>query len=63
MGVAEFLAKNKSNLKGKVVFIFQPAEEGPPEGGGGAEMMLAEGSLIDINRKISTVKHLMAFFQ
>ena len=26
------------------MFIFQPAEEGPPEGeGGGAEMMLAEG--------------------
>ena len=44
MGVAEFLAKNKSSLKGKVMFIFQPAEEGPPEGeGGGAEMMLAEG--------------------
>ena len=44
MGVAEFLAKNKSDLKGTVMFIFQPAEEGPPEGeGGGAEMMLAEG--------------------
>ena len=44
MGVAEFLAKNKSSLKGTVMFIFQPAEEGPPEGeGGGAEMMLAEG--------------------
>ena len=44
MGVAEFLAKNKAYLKGKVMFIFQPAEEGPPEGeGGGAEMMLAEG--------------------
>ena len=44
MGVAEFLAKNKAHLKGKIMFIFQPAEEGPPEGeGGGAEMMLAEG--------------------
>ena len=30
MGVAEFLAKNKANLKGDVVLIFQPAEEGPP---------------------------------
>jgi amidohydrolase len=44
MGVAEFLAKNKEQLKGNILLIFQPAEEGPPEGeGGGAEMMLAEG--------------------
>src|SRR4051812_10341622 len=32
MGVAEILAKNKSELKGTVKFIFQPAEEGPPAG-------------------------------
>ena len=44
MGVAEFLAKNRRFLKGNVLLIFQPAEEGAPEGeGGGAEMMLAEG--------------------
>lgn len=44
MGVAEYLAKNKSQLRGKVMFIFQPAEEGPPEDeGGGAKMMLEEG--------------------
>ena len=44
MGVAEFLAKNKSELKGNVMLIFQPAEEGPPEDeGGGAKMMLQEG--------------------
>ena len=44
MGAAEFLAKNRRALKGNVLLIFQPAEEGPPEGeGGGAEMMLAEG--------------------
>jgi amidohydrolase len=44
MGVAEFLATNKDKLKGNIMLIFQPAEEGPPEGeGGGAEMMLAEG--------------------
>lgn len=28
MGVAEILSKNKSELKGSVKFIFQPAEEG-----------------------------------
>ena len=44
MGVAEFLTQNKSELAGNVLLIFQPAEEGPPEGeGGGAKMMLEEG--------------------
>ena len=44
MGAAEFLAKNRQNLKGNIMLIFQPAEEGAPEGeGGGAEMMLSEG--------------------
>jgi amidohydrolase len=44
MGVAEFLSQNKDKLKGKVMLIFQPAEEGPPEGeNGGAKMMLEEG--------------------
>ena len=44
MGVAEFLARNKKHMKGKVMLIFQPAEEGPPEGeNGGAKMMLEEG--------------------
>ena len=35
MGAAEFLAKNRRALKGNVLLIFQPAEEGPPEGEGG----------------------------
>ena len=44
MGVAEVLSKNKAQLKGSVLFVFQPAEEGAPEGEeGGAEMMLSEG--------------------
>lgn len=44
MGVAEFFAKHKDQIKGSIVFIFQPAEEGPPEGeNGGAKMMLEEG--------------------
>jgi amidohydrolase len=46
MGVAEILAKNKSDLKGTVKFIFQPAEEGPPAGEeGGAPLMIKEGVL------------------
>ncbi len=46
MGTAEILAANKADLKGTVKFIFQPAEEGPPEGEeGGAELMVKEGVL------------------
>lgn len=46
MAVAEILSKNKSELKGTIKFIFQPAEEGPPEGEeGGADLMVKEGAL------------------
>jgi amidohydrolase len=48
MGVAEALASQKENLKGDVLFIFQPAEEGAPEGEeGGAQLMLKEGIFKD----------------
>ena len=44
MGVAEALASMKADLPGEVLFIFQPAEEGPPDGEeGGAEEMLRQG--------------------
>lgn len=44
MGTAEVLAGMKDKLKGTVVFIFQPAEEGPPAGEeGGAPVMVKEG--------------------
>lgn len=44
MGVAESLVKVKDSLAGDVMFIFQPAEEGAPEGEeGGAELMLKQG--------------------
>lgn len=53
MGVAEFLAKNKDQLKGNVMLIFQPAEEGPPEGeNGGAKMMLEEGIFDKYNPEV-----------
>lgn len=46
MGVAEILSEMKSDLKGTVKFIFQPAEEGTPKGEeGGAELMTKEGVL------------------
>lgn len=46
MGVAEVLASMKKDLKGTVKFIFQPAEEGAPNGEeGGAYLMVKEGVL------------------
>ncbi len=48
MSVAEILAGMKNELKGTVKFVFQPAEEGPPEGEeGGAPLMIKEGVMDD----------------
>ena len=48
MGVAEVLASVRDRLPGTVVFLFQPAEEGAPEGeDGGAGLMIEEGALSD----------------
>ena len=58
MGVAEFLAKNKDQLKGNVMLIFQPAEAGPPEGAnGGATMMLEEGIFETYDPEVIFVLH------
>jgi amidohydrolase len=44
LGVAEALVKMKDTLPGQVLFVFQPAEEGPPDGErGGARVMLEQG--------------------
>src|SRR3954464_5607254 len=46
LGVAEVLAGVREELPGTVVFLFQPADEGAPEGEeGGAELMVKEGAL------------------
>ena len=44
MGAAQVLTEMKDNLTGKIVFVFQPAEEGAPPGEeGGAKLMVKEG--------------------
>jgi len=44
MSVAEILSSVKTELKGTVKFVFQPAEEGAPQGEeGGAALMVKEG--------------------
>ena len=46
MGVAEVLAGVREKIPGTVKLIFQPAEEGPPEGEeGGASLMVKQGAL------------------
>ena len=44
LGVAAVLKSLQADIPGTVIFVFQPAEEGPPPGEeGGAELMLEEG--------------------
>lgn len=46
LGVAEVLAGIRDEIPGTVKFLFQPAEEGAPEGEeGGAKLMVKEGAL------------------
>ncbi|MFT4021327.1 MAG: amidohydrolase [Acinetobacter sp.] len=46
LGFAKFIAQHKSKFKGTFKFIFQPAEEGAPDGeSGGARQMIQEGVL------------------
>ncbi len=46
LGTAEVLSGMKDKIKGTIVFIFQPAEEGAPAGEeGGAALMVKEGVL------------------
>ena len=50
MGAAEILSGMRDELHGSVKFIFQPAEEGPPPGEeGGAELMVKEGVMEDVD--------------
>jgi amidohydrolase len=47
LGVASFISQNTDKLNGDIMLIFQPAEEGAPEGEeGGAELMLKEGLFV-----------------
>ncbi|WP_182358261.1 M20 metallopeptidase family protein [Tomitella gaofuii] len=48
MGAAEVLSAVRDEVTGTVLFVFQPAEEGPPlDEDGGARAMLAAGALDD----------------
>lgn len=59
MGVAEILSKMRAELAGTVVFVFQPAEEGPPgDEEGGAPLMIKEGLLTDTKMEVMFGLHI-----
>jgi amidohydrolase len=61
LGVARVLAGMRASLPGTVVFLFQPAEEGAPEGEeGGAPLMLKEGVFRDNEPEAVFGMHLWA---
>jgi amidohydrolase len=62
MGVAEVLAGLGDELPGTVKFIFQPAEEGTPDGSvGGAELMLMEGAFTNPKPDVVFGLHVFPF--
>lgn len=64
MGVAEALVGMREQLAGEVLFVFQPAEEGPPDGeDGGASMMLAEGIFRDFRPEAVFGLHVFSTLQ
>jgi len=61
IGTASVLNKMKAELKGKVVFVFQPAEEGAPPGEeGGAELMVKEGLIEKYGIDVMFGQHISA---
>ena len=61
MATAEVLSKMKSELKGTIKFVFQPAEEGPPPGEeGGAKLMVKEGVLKNPDVEVMIGLHINA---
>src|SRR5436305_790147 len=58
LGVAAVLSALKADIPGSILFIFQPAEEGPPPGEkGGADLMLEEGLFKEYHPKAAFALH------
>ncbi len=61
MAAASVLAAMREELPGTVMFVFQPAEEGPPDGErGGAALMLEEGLFSEVKPEAMFGLHLRA---
>jgi len=55
MGAAEVLAAQRASLRGPVLFIFQPAEEGAPPGERGGSVVMLEEGLFDLAKPDAVV--------
>lgn len=63
LGLAEVLAGMRTEIAGTIVFLFQPAEEGPPENEpGGAPLMLKEGALANPKPQAIFAYHVLGDF-
>ena len=61
LGIAEVLAGMRQDIAGTVKFVFQPAEEGAPEGeSGGASLMIKEGALANPRPRVIFGLHVSA---
>jgi amidohydrolase len=61
LGAAEVLSKMRDQIPGAIKFIFQPAEEGAPEGEeGGAALMIKEGALANPKPAAIFALHVMS---
>ncbi|NYR10374.1 MULTISPECIES: M20 family metallopeptidase [unclassified Psychrobacter] len=61
MGTAEVLAGVQNELHGNIMFVFQPAEEGPPTGEeGGANLMLKQGIFKKYKPDVAFGLHIMS---
>lgn len=64
MSTAEILAGMKNEIKGTIKFIFQPSEEGPPEGEeGGAPLMMKEGVMENPKVDVIFGMHIESFIE
>jgi amidohydrolase len=61
MATAQALASMRKDLPGTVVFVFQPAEEGAPDGErGGAPLMLEEGAFDTVKPEVAFGLHVFS---
>ncbi|MBK8855897.1 MAG: amidohydrolase [Saprospiraceae bacterium] len=64
LGVAQILSNVKNSLTGKIVFVFQPAEEGAPPGEeGGAALMIKEGLFKDYGIEVMFGLHISSMIE
>lgn len=55
LGVAKYFSEHGENLTGKIMFVFQPAEEGPTPGG--AKLLMEDGILDDVDIMLGAHTH------